>query len=252
MKINTPAGLFWRNAALGLCVGALFWGGPSQATAILDVITGADMAGMKVTVQFLGGGTESVFWNTTLQDGTIPYGEGFRGGAFGTGWSLVQQGFTQGGYVDDQPNYVGPVGVWTLTSVAGVIESLQIDALAGNIVFDRFVDRMETPGSSYGRDFCTAEIWAVEPQSGPPSYCGSSVTLSGAENSAIYSALYSSPDLFGTLTLTWTNGFTPGSTLQFMADTDKIPEPATLALLTIGLLGATGARQLGRRAGGGS
>jgi hypothetical protein len=217
MNDKRPAAPFWRNAAFGLFLGALSWAGPSQAVTLFSAVNGAEMGGMEVTVSFLGGGSETAIWTATSATG---------GGATGTGWSLAQQ--------DD--TFPGPnaIGAWTLSNGnAGTIGSLAINALAGNVVFDITLGDPNftgTPGSSFGFDFFADPSSPFQP------------------TSAVYGNLFNAPDLFGTLTLTWANGFASGSRLLFVADTDRVPEPPVLALLAIGLLGAASARRLGRGA----
>lgn len=197
----------------------LLAGGTANAVTISDDITGADMAGMNVTALFADGSQETATWIVTSTDPTVPDGEGFAGGAFGTGWSLTQQGFSLG-------NVVGGavLGEWTLNNDAGQsMTSLVIDAMAGDIVFDLGLPTTTaefTPGSGSGRDF------TPDPTSGPLP-------------DATYGALFSAPDLWGELTLTWNanNLFASGSELRFLADTDQVPLPGTAMLLVIGVLG---------------
>ena len=195
-------------------------GTPAYAAVITSNVTGADMAGINVTAYFVGGGSETATWITTSTDGSIAYQEGYAGGAFGTGWSLSQQGDTLGQF--------GPggqlLGVWTLNNASGnSLMKIAIDALMADIVFDNMFGAEETPGSGPGRPFT----------SGP----------ANAPGSVVYSDLYSAPDLYGSLTLDWgVTGFASGNTFQFMADTDAIPEPATVLLFAAGLLGLASTR----------
>lgn len=183
---------------------------------LIPIITGADMEGMNVTA-FFNGTSETAVWATTSTDASVASGEGFAGAAAGTGWGLRQQGFTLGNFVPGQ----GALGVWTATNNTGFdITSLVIDASAGNIVFDQFFDMEFTPGSDIGRSF-----------------------LSGTDfiaSSAVYSDPVSDPDLFGTLTINFTNGFANTNSFQFLADTDKlaeVPDPSSGLLLGLGLVG---------------
>lgn len=199
----------------------IIWGNPAYSTVIMSNVTGADMAGIAVTINFDGGGSETATWVTTGTDGSVANQEGYAGGAFGSGWSLTQQGDSFG---DIAPG--GQLlGVWTLTNNSGVsFLSLAIDALMANIVFDNLFSVEGTPGSTVGRPFV----------SGP----------ANAPGSTVYSDLFSAPDLYGSLTLDWgQTGFATGNTFRFMADTDAVvPEPATLLLFGAGLLGLAGIR----------
>lgn len=216
----------------------LFYGGIGNSFAgIIDVITGADMAGMEVTVTFDNNTTETATWITTSTDASVPNGEGFAGGAFGTGWSIQQQGFTQGNiaFAPPPPPVIPPtlLGLWTIENEAAnplTIVSMEINALVGDILFDLFLLTEHTPGSGFGRDFL-------------PDPANPAIPV------ATYGDLYSSPDLWGSLSLDWSTvgGLAPGAGLRFFADTDTIPNPGTLLLLSAGLFGFL-ANQKGRRA----
>ncbi|MBX3351557.1 MAG: hypothetical protein KF684_01375 [Phycisphaeraceae bacterium] len=94
--------------------------------------TGAQMSGMTLTAFFSGGGSEMVTWGTT---GAV------SGGAFGTGWSLVQSGDT---FTNN----------WTLVSTNASIDRILIDAGPGDTVFDTtFGGLFGTDGSARGLDF---------------------------------------------------------------------------------------------------
>ncbi len=203
-----------------LVLSLVAWVNPAYSTVIKSNITGADMAGINVTAYFAGGGSETATWVTTSTDGTPAYQEGYAGGAFGAGWSLTQQGETFGQF--------GPgsqlLGVWTLNNTSGnSLMKIAIDALMADIVFDNMFGAEETPGSGPGREFTPG--------------------LTNAPGSFAYSNVYSAPDLYGSLTLDWgVTGLASGNTFQFMADTDAIPEPATILLFAAGLLGLAGTR----------
>ncbi|MCB1843995.1 MAG: hypothetical protein KDI09_13610 [Halioglobus sp.] len=200
-----------RQLCLLLCLSV----GTTVANAIpitSSSITGADMVGMSVTA-FFNGSSETAIWAATGADGSVPFGEGFSGAAAGTGWALSQQGFTLGNF--DPAS--GALGVWTATNNTGFdITSLVIDALAGGIVFDQFLDAEYTPGSDVGRTFLA--------------------DTNNAGASGFYSAPVSDPDLFGTLTINFAGGLASGSSFRFQADTDAVPVPATGLLVGLGLL----------------
>ena len=84
-------------------------GTTNQTTALTGFsTTGSMMSGMKITAYFVGGSSEIATWMTT--------GAG-TGGAFGTGWSLVESGDTFG-------------GTWTLTTGTNAMARLLIEALS--------------------------------------------------------------------------------------------------------------------------
>jgi len=193
--------------------------------AFIDIITGADMVDMEVTATFADGSTETATWVAISMDAAVPDGEGFSGGATGTGWSLQQRGFSLSNFCDVPtcPSLT-VLGEWTLVNNSGKsMSSLLINAIAGGVLFDLGLPTTNdpgTPGSNTGRD------WTPDPTSGPIP-------------SASYGNSFSLWDLWGDLTLTWEPNalFAVGSELRFLADTDKISVPAPLLLLLLGGLG---------------
>ncbi|MDC2889531.1 hypothetical protein [Psychrosphaera algicola] len=141
----------------------------SNASVITDydtLITGADMTGLKVTLN-TSGGTETLDWamltstlNTVIGGGINPTqdnivaNEGFSGGVSGSDWSLVQQGFTGGDY--DLPNIYG---LWTFVySGSDILESLVLDAFGTDLVFDTQLTSAFAPNNSgVGREFVAFE-----------------------------------------------------------------------------------------------
>lgn len=202
--------------------------------AIVDAITGADMAGIQVTAFFEDGSEETVGFVTTNADATVPDGEGFSGAASGAGWSLAQQGFTLGNF-----GAGGAVlGAWTLSNTSGIdMTGVTIDALAGGIVFDilglQTGDSTEyTPGSGVGRGF-QSEL---------------NPTIDG--QIASYANPVSLPDLWGSLNIDFAAANTvlaSGNSLRFLSDTDSIISlPAPVALFLVGAVGLL-RKQSGRR-----
>ena len=205
----------YKNLFTGV-VGAVFIAlgttatSPSYATTISGNSTFGDtMAGMSVTADFVGGGSQTVTWGVTGSQ---------AGGAFGTGWLLTETGDTF-----SQP--------WTFSNSGQSITSLVINAIPGNTAFDTIdtlVEPPNTPGSGRGISF---------------------YVLSGL---APASFAYSDPidvsqgDLFGTLSLNYSQGFT--GKLTFLATTDSgtpdnpvatpVPEPSRMLTVVIGAFGA--------------
>jgi len=187
---NLSTGIFGASLiVLGMMVAT-----PSKATTITGVTTfqtnGSDMAGMRITANFLGGSSETVDW--------VSLG-GLAGRAQGNGWSLQQSGDTF-----DQP--------WTLrNSSAQSIVSLGINAIPGGTVFDILRNEIGTPDSSVGLAFSPISGFAPE----------------SFNYSDIVNVQGNPPvgDLFGMLTLNWNNQspFTANSqVLIYQADTDSI------------------------------
>jgi len=154
---------------------------PSQAkTKLTGFSTYGDMmSGMRVTAGFLDGSSQSIFWGATDDD---------SGGAFGSNWSL-----TESGNSFDSP--------WTFSNSGQGITSLVIDAIPGNTVFDNIRKLEVTPYSADG--------WGFETLSGQsPDFFAYSDPIDISEG-----------DLFGRLSLYWTNGF--AGKMKFRADTDS-------------------------------
>lgn len=188
-----------------------------------DVVTGDEMVALKVTVEFLGGASESQMWEvistTPLNTGDpIIDQNGFSGGAIADTWSMVQSGPTLGGFNDQGIAY----GLWTLKNEGDTpIVGFSLDGLTGpgiNVAFDITPGPTEgTPDSSGGMEFVSAS--------------GTSHTYTDLVN-----PMYS--DLYWGLSVTIDNHLTRQQTLIFFADTDLVnaSAPAALGLVFGGLL----------------
>lgn len=205
--------------ALGFAV--LLSAGNAHA-AFIQQVTGADMTGMEVTVEFTNGSTETLTWALFSADPSAPNLEGYSGGVTPASllWGLSQAGDTIGEYI------AGPLGVWTLYNEdASVgIHSLFINAWAGNVVFDTAFGDASMNGSGPGREF---------------TYDNSNTTVM-----ATFSNNYMD-ELYGGLTITGAGGSSllPGTGIfQFQIDTEivktvGVPAPATLAIALLALVG---------------
>lgn len=159
---------------------------PSEAATVLTGYQtyGSAMDGLEVTVGFLDGAFETQIWRDT--------GRSQEGGAFGSSWSLVQRGDTFP-YPKANP--------WRFDVFSRPVQSLILNAVPGNTVFDVIENREVTPGSAGGFNFA--------PTRGPkPNGVSYSVPIDISQG-----------DLFGSLTLVWSNGFT--GSVEFLADTDS-------------------------------
>lgn len=122
MSIRTCASVALAAAAFATTAHAdslnhVFVNGTTNTTTALTGFstTGSMMNGMKVTAFFADATSQPATWGTTGAD---------AGGAFGTGWSLIESGDTFG-------------GAWTLSNDSGkAITKVLIDAGPGDTVFD--------------------------------------------------------------------------------------------------------------------
>ncbi len=191
-------------AAIGVGIACVTYGMTISSAASAITLTGlqtsgSQMSGLKVTATFATGGSQTLTWAAT---------DSSSGGVSAAAWSLRQS----------RDTFNSP---WTLTNTGPAIQSLLIDAIPGNAVFDIVSTPELTPGSGLGQPFSV--------QSG---LAPTTATYAGAIDGSL-------GDLFGRLTLNYDNGFT--GTMTFLADTDsitindpapaKVPTPALLPAL---------------------
>jgi len=222
----------FKNSSIGIAAAALVWGvfsfqSASAAIIVTDLTSpvvapgisqfttdGADMVGMSVTVNFLGGGTETAIWQATgAQSGAAT-------GAFGTGWSISSSGDTFN------------TNAWTADFGNLQVTSFSMDGSTGLTLFNKDFDPLPgTPGSADGRDFATTLVQDALVQATYSNVVGIGATPPVG-------------DIFHMLTVSFAeveNGTVSGL-FDFTQDTDndiriRVPEPAMLPLFGLGLAG---------------
>ena len=210
-----------------------------------DTVSGSDMDGMLVTVQYLNGTSSTSAWKA---------GTGNSGGANDrTNWSLSFNGSNTwySNYLDDFtapgiPNTPDRRAYWDFQTTEAVA-AITIDAIAGNTVFDIFA-KWDDQGNETGFSNTegSADGWwqfnnFLNNDTSGFNYFAweftDAITIDGVV----------AEDLFGSLTISFDNPNTQWTELMtgqlsFGVDTDKVapvPEPATIVLFSLGLLGLT-------------
>lgn len=219
-----------RKSRTGMAAAALVWGLFSLQTANSAVIStdlstvvmvpgisqfttdGADMVGMSVTVNFVGG-SETVQWAATGASSGAATG--------GSGWSISADGDTFG------------TNAWNADFGNLQVTSFILDGSTGLTLFDRDFDPLPgTPGSADGRDFVSTLL-------------NDDDVLAMYSNVVGIGAAAPINDIFHILTVSFAdveNGTISG-VFDFTQDTDndvritQIPEPAMLPLFGLGLAG---------------
>lgn len=189
-----------------------------ETDALTGFATSGDMmGGMLVTAFFAGGGSETAVWGATTPG---------NGGAFGTDWSLIEEGDTYGGW-------------WTLANNrTGALEGVMIQGAPGDTIFDQtWPTYPGTEGSANG--------WTFEATSLPVTY--ELDILATYRNLVALTGFPPVGDEYERLELAFTNvgGFTGGSALSFISDTDsaaaagdvtpRVPAPGAMLLGTLGV-----------------
>nr|NJM04200.1 PEP-CTERM sorting domain-containing protein [Desulfobacula sp.] len=196
-----------------------------------------DMDGMAVTITFSDGSTAQQLWDDIGGDSSGV------SGVQGDEWSLINERYYPG-YDDTMMNW------WTLSGTD--ISSITINAVSAGIVFDIITSSFGTFDSRQG-------WWDANDKSGTASSGGGYLAYNAnggyyyidnsATNGIAFSWSFSDEievtgqtqpnplDVWGALTLTFASGFTGDLIFSLDTDTSAVPEPATMVLFGLGLLG---------------
>lgn len=185
---------------------------------------GAMMDGLKVSVNFIGGFSETLYWADTGPT---------AGGVSGNGWSLSTSGDT-----------FSADWVFAIDANRGQLLSFMLDASGPNQVtlFDTTFGVASTVNSASGKNFVFS------------AGCGSCNANAHYSNAVAIAPGLPAGDVFHTLTVDFTGGSGPRTGFSFLQDSDNdsrivtgfVPEPGTVPMIVLAL-GAMGALLRRRR-----
>ncbi len=178
----------------------------SHAAIITDIVNPTDMAGVTVTATFEDNSQQTLVWSAL---------DAVTGGVDNGDWSFKVADRT---FTDFDPIASTVIGAYVLSnnSLGQGIVGLDINAGVAGFYFDTlFGNAASTPGSGPGREFVATDDTV----------------------SSLFGDIYSAPDLFGSLNLSWApnTSLVAGETFSFAADIDRVSVSTPPVLFTFAL-----------------